>query len=106
MTIKEVDAWVKRANKKKAKLIRKDGADYHIVYFDKGKVRVGVVSDGMLTRYGIKCRGAMYDENPLSLWQSGPGSCDLNDVEIMQDYLRGDSDLPDFDFSKIKNLRT
>lgn len=101
----EIKKWIKRSNRKEAKLISVEGCTYNIVYFDKGKVRVGVLRDGMYCRYGISCRGAMYSQDPMSLWQSGPGACTEKDVKIMQAYLSGESELPDFDFGSIKELK-
>ena len=44
--------WVKRNNRKDARLISyKDGV-YDLVYFDKGKVRIGTLKDGMYCRHG------------------------------------------------------
>lgn len=100
----EIKKWIKRSNRKAAKLIRTESGKHHIVYFDKGKVRVGVVHDGMYCRYGISCRGAMYSADPMSLWQSGPGACTQADVQIMADYLSDTSSLPDFDFGSINGL--
>lgn len=101
----EIAQWVKKSNRKNAKLISTEGCTYNIVYFDKGKVRVGSVRDGMYCRYGISCRGAMYSEDPMSLWQSFAGSCNQVDVKIMQDYLAGTCNLPGFDFGSIKDMR-
>lgn len=101
----DIQKWIKRSNRKGAKLIRTEGDVHHIVYFDKSKVRVGVVRDGMYCRYGITCRGAMYSTDPMSLWQSGPGACTQEDVQIMADYLNEASTLPDFDFGSIKDLK-
>lgn len=102
---KEVQAWVKRNNRKCARLISyKDGV-YDIVYFDKGKVRVGTVRDGMFSRYGIKCRGAMYSEDPMSLWQFEAGACTQADVDVMVAYLNDACSLPEFDFASIKEVR-
>ena len=101
----DVKKWIKRSNRKHAKLIKYMDGRYDIVYFDKGKVRVGCVKDGMYCRYGIACRGSMYSTDPMSLWQSGPGACSLNDTHIMADYLNDCCDLPDFDFGSITGLR-
>jgi len=101
----DIQKWIKRSNRKAAKLIRTNDGKHHIVYFDKGKARVGVVHDGMYCRYGISCRGAMYSTDPMSLWQSGPGSCTAEDVKVMQDYLHGSSNYPDFDFGSIKGMK-
>ena len=101
----DIQKWIKRSNRKSAKLISIEGCVYNIVYFDKGKARVGVLRDGMYCRYGISCRGAMYSEDPMSLWQSGPGACSLYDVTVMQEYLAGTCELPDFDFGSIKGLK-
>lgn len=100
----EIYKWIKRSNKKNARLLKSENGVHTIVYFDKGKVRVGAVKDGMLCRYGISCKGAMYSEDPMSLWQSGPGAVSRNEVTEMQAYMRGESTLPAFDFSSIKNL--
>lgn len=100
-----IQKWIKRSNRKGAKLIRTDSGKHHIVYFDKGKARVGVVEDGMYCRYGISCRGAMYSTDPMSLWQSGPGSCAQVDVQIMSDYLNDTCALPNFDFGSIKGMK-
>ncbi|BAG75054.1 TPA: hypothetical protein L4V44_006059 [Pseudomonas aeruginosa] len=101
----DVLKWVKRNNRKDARLISyKDGV-YDLVYFDKGKVRIGTLKDGMYCRYGINCRGAMHSEDPMSLWQSSGGACSSNDVKIMQAYLSGGCTLPVFDFSQIKGLK-
>jgi len=101
----DIQKWIKRSNRKAAKLVRTEDGKHHIVYFDKGKARVGVVEDGMYCRYGVSCRGAMYSVDPMSLWQSGPGSCTQEDVQIMTDYLSGTSTLPNFDFGSIKDLK-
>lgn len=100
----EIQKWIKRSNRKKAKLVRTEGAIHYIVYFDKGKARVGTVSDGMRCRYGINCYGAMPNTDPFYCWQAEPGACDETDVQVMVDYLNGESTLPDFDFASIKNL--
>lgn len=105
MSSEEVQKWVKRNNRKRAKLVSKRGGVYEIVYFDRGKVRVGSVEDGQYCRYGIKSRGAMYSTDPMSLWQSGPGACSIEDVNLMQQYLEGTCSFPDFDFGQIKDLR-
>lgn len=101
----EIQKWIKRSNRKNARLIRTEAGKHHIVYFDKGKARVGVVDDGMYCRYGVSCRGAMYSTDQMSLWQSGPGSCTQADVQIMTDYLNGTCTLPDFDFGSIKGMK-
>lgn len=101
----EIKQWIKKSNRKEAKLISIEGCTYNIVYFDKGKARVGAVRDGMYCRYGISCRGAMHSQDPMSLWQSFAGSCTQADVKIMQDYLAGTSPLPDFDFGSIKDMK-
>lgn len=105
MSLTDVEKWIRRANKKNAKLMSENNGVYDIVYFDKGKARVGRVKDGMHCRYGISCRGAMWSDDILSLWQSGPASCSAEDVKAMQDYFNGSCNLPDFDFSIIKGLR-
>jgi hypothetical protein len=97
----DIRKWVKRSNRKAARLIKSVDGLHDIVYFDKGKARVGYVRDGMYCRYGISCRGAMYSSDPMSLWQSGPGACSMEDVKIMSDYLEGKCDLPEFDFGSI-----
>ena len=102
---KEVLDWIKRANRKKAKLIDYENGRYTIVYFHNKKVRVGFVQDSMFCRYGIKCFGAMTDESIYSLWQAKDHSCSPIHVQYMQCYLKGTCDLPDFDFSTIKDLR-
>lgn len=101
----DIEKWIKRSNRKNAKLISYNEGSYKILYFDKGKVRIGYVKDGMYCRYGISCCGAMSSESLLSLWSSGPGSVSEEDVKNMQEYLRGESDFPDFCFSSIKNLK-
>lgn len=100
----EIQKWIKRSNRKNAKLVRIEGRHYYIVYFDKGKARVGLVSDGMHCRYGVQCYGAMPNTDPFHCWQSGPGACDQADVQVMTDYLNGVCNLPDFDFGSIKGL--
>jgi hypothetical protein len=100
----DIQKWIKRSNRKAAKLINHEDGKYRIVYLDKGKVRVGVVRDGMYCRYGVSCYGAMYSTDPMSLWQSGPGACTQGDVQIMTDYLNDTSALADFDFGSIKEL--
>lgn len=100
----DIQKWVKRSNRKEARLIKSEDGVHTIVYFDKGKVRVGEVKDGMYCRYGIRCRGAMYSEDQLSLWQSGGGAVSFGEVGIMQAYIRGECGLPVFDFGSIKNL--
>lgn len=102
---KEVQAWAKRNNRKAARLISEKDGVYDIVYFDKGKARVGKVKDGMYTRYGITCRGAMYSTDPMSLWQFEAGACTQADVAVMVAYLNDTCDLPPFDFASIKDLR-
>lgn len=101
----EVQKWIKRNNRKKAKLVHSDAGNHYIVYFDKGKARVGIVRDGMYTRYGILCYGAMPNTDPFYCWQASPGACDEKDVKVMIDYLNGVSDLPDFDFASIEGLK-
>lgn len=101
----DIKKWIKRSNRKAAKLIRSEEGKHRIVYFDKGKARVGVVHDGMYCRYGISCCGAMYSTDPLSLWQSGPGACTQDDVRIMADYITDTCTLPDFDFGSIEGLK-
>jgi hypothetical protein len=100
-----IEKWIKRNNRKKPKLVRSEGISHYIVYFDKGKARVGIVQDGMYTRYGIICYGAMPNTDPFHCWQSEPGACDENDVKVMVDYLNGASQLPDFDFASLKEVR-
>lgn len=102
----EVESWIKKSNKKKAKLISYESGVYDIVFFHNGKVRIGTVKDGMHTRYGITTRGAMTSDNILTLWQSGAGSVSEEDVKIMQDYYLGNCDLPNFDFSVILDLKS
>lgn len=101
----DIQKWIKRSNRKQAKLVRTEGANHYIVYFDKGKARVGIVRDGMCCRYGIICYGAMPNTDPFYCWQASPGACDEADVQVMIDYLNGVSQLPDFDFASIKDLR-
>lgn len=101
----QVQAWVKRNNRKKARLIEYSNGVYHIVYSDRGKVRIGTVKDGMHTRYGISAHGAMASESVLSLWQSGPNAVSEQDVAIMQAYHRGECNLPEFDFGTIQGLQ-
>lgn len=100
----DVDKWIKQSNKKQAKLISYENGIYNIVFYFKGKVRIGTVKDGMLCRYGIRTRGAMHSDDIMTLWQSGEG-CSKEDVSIMQDYYNGNCDFPDFDFSLIKNIK-
>lgn len=60
--------WVKCNNCKDVCLIfYKDGV-YDFVYFDKGKVCIGIFKDGMYCCYGINCCGVMYLEDFMSLW--------------------------------------
>lgn len=105
MSDKEVRAWIKRSNRKKAKLVESKGQNHYIVYFDKGKARAGIVYNGMYCRYGIQCYGAMPNTDPFYCWQASPGACDAGDVQVMTDYLNGTSKLPDFDFGSIKDLQ-
>lgn len=69
----DIQKWVKRSNRKNAKLVRTEGQNHYIVYFDKGKARVGIVSNGMYCRYGIQCYGAMPNTDPFYCWQASPG---------------------------------
>lgn len=101
----EVEKWIKRNNRKRPKLVRSEGINHYIVYFDKGKARVGIVQDGMYSRYGIMCYGAMPNTDPFYCWQAQPGACDESDVKVMVDYLNGVSELPDFDFASIKGVQ-
>lgn len=101
----DVKLWIKRSNRKNAKLISVDAGVYRIVYYDKGKARVGVVQDGMYCRYGVSCLGAMAEPDIMRLWQSGPGACTQDDVKVMIDYLNETCTLPSFDFGVIKNLK-
>lgn len=101
----DIQKWIKRSNRKKAKLVCTEGRHHYIVYFDKGKARVGFVSDGMYCRYGITCYGAMPNTDPFYCWQSEPGACDESDVKVMTDYLNGECELPDFDFGSVKELK-
>lgn len=101
----DIQKWIKRSNRKQARLISTEGCVYKIVYFDKGKVRLGYARDGMYCRYGISCIAAMYSADPMSLWQSKPGLCTQQDVRTMIDYLGGECRLPEFDFYSIKDLR-
>jgi len=101
----DIQKWIKRSNRKRAKLVRSEDQHHYIVYFDKGKARVGLVSDGMYCRYGVQCYGAMPNTDPFYCWQSGPGACDMDDVQVMTDYLNGVCQLPDFDFGSIKELK-
>ncbi|BDR25655.1 hypothetical protein Cassandra_0206 [Pseudomonas phage Cassandra] len=101
----DVLKWIKRNNRKNARLISYIDGIYNIVYFDAGKARVGIVKDNMHCRYGIHSRGSMYSKDIMSLWQSSTGSCSPDDVKIMQDYLDDKCILPEFDFSQIKNLK-
>lgn len=101
----DVEKWVKKSNKKEAKLMSSIGGVYEIVYWDKGKARVGVVRDGMYCRYGIHCFGAMDTDDQLSLWQVRAGTCTPMHVKHMQDYLNDCSELSDFDFASLINLK-
>ncbi len=109
-----VEAWVKRNNRKGAKLIEKFVVPRHpyndprtvihgykIVYQDRGKVRIGVIEDEMHVRYGICCYASMTDTSVLSLWQLEAGLVTEEDVKIMQDYLVGVCELPTFDFATV-----
>lgn len=99
-----VSEWVKKSNKKNAKLISyKDGV-YDIVFYFNGKVRIGSVKDGQYCRYGISTRGAMSSDCITSLWQSGPYACSEDDIKIMQNYMSNSCKLDGFDFSVIKDL--
>lgn len=100
-----IEKWIKRNNRKKPKLVRSEAGIHYIVYFDKGKARVGIVRDGMHTRYGIMCYGAMPNTDPFYCWQSEPGAVNESDLKAMIDYLNGVSELPDFDFASIKEVR-
>ena len=101
----DIQKWIRRSNRKSARLVKSENGLHDIVYFDKGKVRVGCVRDGMYCRYGISCRGAMTSIDPMSLWQSGHGSCTQEDVLVMQSYLDDTCSLPEFDFGQIKGLK-
>lgn len=104
-TDKDIINWIKRSNRKKAKLLQKEkspeGFLYRIIYSDKGKVKIGWVEDGMRLRYGISCQCSMSTTSLGSLW-----SCDLQegDIEIMQSYLKNELLLPCFDFNILDNL--
>lgn len=100
-----VAKWIKRSNRKMAKLYSVDNGTYTLIYQDKGKVRLGVVKDGMHTRYGIVCVAAMATPNVLSLWQNGNGACSQAHVEAMQAYFNDGGNLPDFDFATIQGLK-
>jgi len=99
----DVEKWIKRSNKKGARLVSYANGKYKIVYADKCKARIGTVYDGMRCRYGIRCHAAMPSTDELSLWQV-PGECTRGDVKAMQDYLSGQSKFPEFDFATIKDL--
>jgi len=101
----ETQKWIDKSNKKKAKLYKSQDGKYTIIFFFKNKVRIGQVKDGMHHRYGIATKGAMYSSDILSLWQSGPGSCNTEEVKAMQDYINGESKLPDFDFATLKDIQ-
>lgn len=101
----EIQKWIKRNNRKQARLVSYVDGVYLIVYFDKGKVRIGTVKDGMYCRYGINCFGAMTSTDRLSLWQFVAGACSEEEVQVMIDYLKGESQLPAFDFGYIKRMR-
>ena len=105
MSDKSIELWISKSNKKSPKLINESKGVYEIVFKNNGKVSIGIVNDGMHTRYGIDTIFSMSDGSAMSIWQKNIGTITNEKIQIMIDYYHSRSKLLDFDFNNIKNIR-
>lgn len=87
------------------KPIRKAGFRYRVSWKQPdGKVRLGVVQDGMPVRYGIGTLATLTGGSASGLWQINPGAVSEEELEQMIRVARGKCVLPTFDPSKLKGI--
>ena len=102
----EVTKWLKKTNRKGPfHLLRKEptkysrgcydangkwvvteipGTCYIVVWREKEKTKLGYFKDGMYARYGVGTMGVLTGTQVNGLWQSGPGSVSMEDLDAMQ----------------------
>jgi hypothetical protein len=110
MVMNSVEDWIKRTKKKGPfKLCNVErtgkGKKYTVIFKDKGKVKIGVLRDGMWCRYGINTFGALSHPNPTGLWQTTVGSVSEEQLLQMIDFWIGNSSLKDFNLESLNDLK-
>lgn len=116
----DVKAWMKRLNRKGPfylirtepfdnSVVRPDGEvltrignNYFVIWNDKEKTKIGCLSDHMYCRYGISTIATLNGDRPHDLWN---GSAVSNaDFDEMLKVRKGNSSLPTFDLTVLKNI--
>lgn len=76
----------------------KKGFAYHVVFRDKGKVKIGVLKDGMSCRYGIDTYGTLTGTSMSGFWQITAGVLTEEDMQFMIEFAKGEHNDPNFEF--------
>jgi len=82
----------------------KKGTAYTVLFRDKGKVKIGVLPDGLCCRYGIATYGTLTGFSMSGFWQSSGGILTDEEMTDMIAFALGEKSLPVFYLDSLKDL--
>lgn len=110
----DVNGWLRRTHRKGPyKLYSSEpydkgyakGMTYTVIFKDRGKVRIGGISDGSYARYGIATFGALSFPEVTGLWQSCAGAVSEDQLDLMIQFWHDECELPDWSVTQLKNVK-
>lgn len=108
----DTNGWLRRTYRKGpfklygTRINQDNTRSYTIIFKDRGKVRIGVISDGQYARYGISTFGALSFPEVTGLWQSSVGAVNEDQWMYMVDIWNDQChNLLDWSVTQLKNLR-
>lgn len=107
----DTNGWLRRTYRKGpfklygTRINQDNTRSYTILFKDRGKVRIGAISDGQYARYGISTFGALSFPKVGGLWQSNVGAVSDHQLDLMIQFWNNECDLPDWSVTQLKNLR-
>lgn len=84
----------------------KKGFAYHVVFRDKGKVKLGILKDGMCCRYGIDTYGTLTGTSISGFWQTTAGVLSEDEMKFMIAFAKGENREADveFDLDRLEDI--
>jgi len=106
----DVNGWLRRTHRKGPyKLYKTEpydkGLTYTVIVKDRGKVRIGEISDGSYARYGIRTFGSLSFPEVTGLWQSCAGAVNEDQLDCMIKFWHDECELPDWSVTQLKNVK-
>ena len=82
----------------------KYGTAYTVFFRDKGKLKIGVLPDGLCCRYGIGTYATLTGTSLSGFWQASNGILSDQEMLDMIAFAKGELTLPEFSLDNLKDL--